>query len=221
MNDKDDEKYEEDPNDEDDDETPNPFNFFNLLQDPGKLGELFGSKQFQDMFQKVFKQIMGNLDKFPIDLKNLSPEEFQKELMKNMAKLGIKGPFMTGFNVSFDSEGNPVFDSFGNIKQKPDGKAEVDSVRQPLVEINEEEDHIIVIAEMPGVTKSDITLKATTHKLTISTEEKSSLGHRYYKEIDLPVAITSDYAKARYANGILEVKLKKESDEEQKDIHID
>jgi len=218
MKDKDEKEDKEEPKNDEDDEFQEPFNFFNFLQNPEKL---FKSKQFQNMFQKVFKNVMENIDKFPQDLKDLSSEDFQKEIMKNMEKFGIKGPFMAGFNVNFDSEGKPIINSFGNIKQKPDGKTEVDSAREPLVELNEEEDQIIVIAEMPGVKKENITLKATSNSLTISTEEKTSLGHRYYKEIELPSTINSDYAKARYANGILEVKLKKEKVEEQKDIKID
>jgi HSP20 family protein len=220
MTDKDDEEYNEDEEDEEENEF-HPFDFFKFLQNPEKLGDIFKSEQFQDMFQKIFKQIMGNLDNLPEDLQDLSPEDLQKELMKNMSKFGMKGPFMAGFNMNFDSEGKPVFNSFGNIKQKPDGEAKVDSVREPLVEVNEEEDKFIIIAEMPGVTKADITLKATTQQLTISTEKESSLGHRYYKKIELPNTINSDYAKARYANGILEVKLKKQGDEDQKEIKIE
>jgi HSP20 family protein len=61
---------------------------------------------------------------------------------------------------------------------------------------------------MPGVSKEDIELNATNRSITISTEKIVS-GRSYFKEIDLPAAIDSDYAKARYTNGILEVRLKK------------
>ncbi|GAH24111.1 unnamed protein product, partial [marine sediment metagenome] len=75
-------------------------------------------------------------------------------------------------------------------------------------EVNEADDQIIIIAEMPGVSKEDIELNATNRSITISTEKIVS-GRSYFKEIELPAAIDSDYAKARYTNGILEVKLKK------------
>ena len=89
----------------------------------------------------------------------------------------------------------------------------------PLVEVNEQDDQIILIAEMPGVTKEDIELKSTNYSMTISTK-KNVIGRNYYKEIDLPSAIDPNYAKARYQNGILEVKLKK-IEEQQKKIKID
>jgi HSP20 family protein len=111
-------------------------------------------------------------------------------------------------------------DSFGNIKPEPySGKPEVNPLREPLIEVNEEEDQIIVVAEMPGVSKEDVEIKATSRTLTISTKP-DSLAKKYHKEVELPAAINSDYAKARIQNGILEVKLKK-INERHKDIKVD
>lgn len=212
--DEDEDKYEDKDDNEDKDDFEVPFDFFKIMQDPSKL---FKSKEFKSMFQNIFQNLMKNL---PDNLKNLNPEDLQKEFMKNKSKFGWKGPFMAGFNINFDSEGKPVIDSFGNIKSEAQEGPKVDETREPLIEVSEEENKIIVIAEMPGVSKEEIELKATTHSLTISTEEKAPSGRKYYKEIELPSAINSDYAKARYANGILEVKLKK-SDEEHKNIKIE
>ncbi|MCJ7651680.1 MAG: Hsp20/alpha crystallin family protein, partial [Candidatus Lokiarchaeota archaeon] len=59
----------------------------------------------------------------------------------------------------------------------------------------------------------------TNYSLTISTKPQTE-SRSYYKEINLPTAINSDYAKARYVNGILEIKLKK-YDEKQNKIEVD
>jgi len=178
---------------------------FKDLGDPSKLfgnfdpAKLFNSKEFQKMFKEIFKQLAKNL---PKELQGLSPEEITREFMK-------KGPIMYGFNIGFGPDGKPIMDSFGNLEKEPiSGKRKVRKTREPLVEVNEDQDQIIVIAEMPGVSKEDIELNATNRSLTISTE-KIVFGRSYFKEIDLPAAINSDYAKARYTNGILEVKLKK------------
>jgi len=178
---------------------------FKDLGDPSKLfgnfdpAKLFNSKEFQKMFKEIFKQLAKNL---PKELQGLSPEEITREFMK-------KGPIMYGFNIGFGPDGKPIMDSFGNLEKEPiSGKRKVRETREPLVEVNEDQDQIIVIAEMPGVSKEDIELNATNRSLTISTE-KIVFGRSYFKEIDLPAVINSDYAKARYTNGILEVKLKK------------
>ncbi|MBY8982185.1 MAG: Hsp20/alpha crystallin family protein [Candidatus Lokiarchaeota archaeon] len=191
-----------------------PFDFSKFLKDPSKM---FKSKEFKKIFQKVYEKLVENL---PPEFKNISPEDFQKEFLKNKSKFGKPGPFVYGFNVNFDAGGRPTIDSFGNIKPEAHGSPKVDDVREPLVEITEEEDQIILIAEMPGVIKEDIEIKSTTQTLTISTKNKNFTGHSYYKEIDLPSAINSNYAKARYQNGILEIKLKK-IDEKHTNIKID
>jgi len=208
---------------DDEDEEEDPYGFFKIFGDPNKFlkdfdpSKLFGRREFRDIFKDIFEQIMKQL---PKEYQGLSPEDFAKEFMKNKSKFGIKGPIMYGFNVDFTADGKPKVDSFGNIKTEPySGKPRVKNVREPLVEVNEEQDQIVVIAEIPGVTKEDIELKATTRSLTISTKEKSA-SRKYYKEVALPTAINSDYARARYTNGILEVKLKKIA-EEHTNIQVD
>ena len=211
---------ENEDEDEDEDEYKDPFDIFKMFGDPNKFiknidpNKLFGSKEFQRIFKQIFKQIMSNL---PDDLRGLSPEELMREFTKNKSKFGF--PIMYGFNINIGPDG-PTIDSFGNVKAKPySGEPEVKKVREPLTEVNEEGDQIIVICEMPGVTREEIELKATTRSLTISTRSMDK-GRNYYKEVELPSPINSDYAKARYTNGILEVKLKK-IDEKQTNIKID
>ena len=203
--------FDDEYNDDEGDPFEGPFDFNKIFSDPSKL---FNSKQFKHLFKDIFGKIMKGL---PSDFQNLSPEDIQKEIMKNKDKFGF--PFIHGFNVNIGPDGKPRVDSFGNIKQKPSGKSKVEPSREPLVEINEEANQLVVIAEMPGVTKGDVELKATSHSLTISTKS-DSFGKKYYKEIELPAAINSDYAKARLQNGILEVKLKK-VDEKHTNIKID
>ena len=208
-------KKNKDEDEKDKEDADSPFDFLNFLKDPTKL---FKNRKFRQLFDQIFEKVSENL---PANFQDLSPEDIRKELMKNKDKFGFKGPFLYGFNVNIGPDGKPTVDSFGNLKQKagePE-KHEVDDVRKPLIEVDEQGINIIVIAEMPGVTKKDIELKATSHSLTISTKN-SEFGRNYYKEIELPAAINSDYAKARYQNGILEVKLKK-IDEKQTDIKID
>ncbi len=212
-------------NDDEDDEIKDPFDFFKYFDDPSKFfsdpnkflidpNKLFGSKDFRRLFKDIFDKILKNL---PPEFQNLSPEDLMREFRKNQSKFGF--PIMYGFNINIGKNGKPRIDSFGNIEPKPySGEPIVKSKREPLIEVMEEKDHILIIAEMPGVNRDDIELKATTRSLTISTRENSN--RNYYKEIELPSAINSDVAKARYTNGILEVRLKK-IDEKHTNIRID
>lgn len=217
-------KYDDEEDDEDEE---NPFNFFKFLGDPSKFpsdpskffmdpNKLFSSKQFRQLFNDIFEKISKNL---PPEFQNLSPEDLMREFRKNKSKFGLNSPIMYGFNVNIDKDGKPKIDSFGNIKPKPySGKPVVKSKREPLVEVVEEKDQIIVIAEMPGVDRDDIELEATSDSLIISTKENANRD--YYKNVKLTSAVNLDVAKARYTNGILEVRLNK-IDKKRTNIQID
>ncbi len=211
-------RNDENENEDDEEDDKNkPSDFFKFFTDPSKidLNKIFKTKDFQHLFKDIFKKISNNL---PKEFQGLSLEDIKKEFMKNKSKFGFE-PIIHGFNINIGSDGKPTIDSFGNIKTKPSGKPEINPTREPLVEVSEETDQITIIAEMPGVIKEEIEIKATSHSLTISTKS-NKIGRNYYKEIDLPSAINSDYAKARYINGILSIKLKKIK-EENKNIKID
>jgi HSP20 family protein len=217
-------KYDDE---EDDDEEEDPFNFFKYFADPSKFfsdpnkflidpSKLFSSKQFRQLFKDLLEKISKNL---PPEFQNLSPEDLMREFTKNKSKFGLNSPIMYGFNINIGPDGKPTIDSFGNIKPKSvSGEPVVKSKREPLIEVSEEREQIIVIAEMPGVERNDIELEATSDSLIISTKEHAKRS--YYKKIKLPSAIKSDVAKARYTNGILEVRLKK-IDERRTNIQID
>ena len=217
-------KYDDEEDDEDEE---NPFNFFKFLGDPSKFpsdpskffmdpNKLFSSKQFRQLFNDIFEKISKNL---PPEFQNLSPEDLMREFRKNKSKFGLNSPIMYGFNVNIDKDGKPKIDSFGNIEPKPySGKPVVKSKREPLVEVVEEKDQIIVIAEMPGVDRDDIELEATSDSLIISTKENAKRD--YYKNVKLTSAVNLDVAKARYTNGILEVRLNK-IDKKRTNIQID
>ena len=211
--------YEED-DEEDEDDPLNIIKWFkdsNIFKDPNNLFNNFDlSKMFDsDEFKKIFKQVLRNI---PEEYQDMSPEDIFKEFTKNATHSAF-------FKFGFDRDGKPVMQPFGKPtkgarREKPIPPKTKDTM-EPLVEVSEVEGQIIIIAEMPGVNKEDIEIKATNYSLTISTKPQS-VNRSYYKEIDLPTAINSDYAKARYVNGILEIKLKKKKyDEKQNKIEVD
>ncbi len=204
KNEDEDDKNEDegDKSEDEDNEEPEPIDFFSIFSNPEKF---INSKTFK----RFFNDIIQNLAKNMPELKNLTPEDLKNELLKNKNKFGMKGPFMYGFNVGIGPDGKPTIDSFGNIKTKPvTGKPEVREKREPMIELSEEEGFMVVIAEMPGVTREDIQLTLKPRSLTISAKSMSS-QREYFKVIEIPKTVDPNYAKARYKNGVLEVRLKK------------
>ena len=67
------------------------------------------------------------------------------------------------------------------------------------------DDEIWVVAELPGVSKDKIKVKVTENKVVI----RASNGKKYYKEIELPAEVDPKTAKAKYNNGVLDIRIKK------------
>jgi len=118
-------------------------------------------------------------------------------------KEGMKGVF--GFSVKTAIGGEPVVESFGNIRQTPEGPS-VEEVREPLTDIFDEEHEIRIYAEMPGVEEKDIRLDLKDDILDIRAE---SGQRKYHKEILLPAPVNPKTMTSRYSNGILEIEVGK------------
>ncbi|GAB4316518.1 MAG: hypothetical protein Kow0069_18770 [Promethearchaeota archaeon] len=137
------------------------------------------------------------------------PRESTEEAPEERAKrYQVRGPFVYGFSLNVGPDGKPRIHSFGNVKPNKEGRAEVKDVRDPLVDIVEEKDHVLVVAEIPGVTKEDVRLYATEDSLTIEAESDDG-SRRYKKTVKVPARINPDIAKASYRNGILTIRLTK------------
>lgn len=107
--------------------------------------------------------------------------------------------------------------------------------RTPLSDVRETDNEVIVIVELPGVSKEDIQLKATEDSLEIKVETKKLVEEReegffrkersyrgFYRRIMLPSKVIPESARAKYENGVLEVRLPKaEAKEKAKKIRIE
>ena len=102
--------------------------------------------------------------------------------------------------------GRPIIESFGNIRETTKGPV-VEEVREPIVDIFDEKDHILVIAELPGVTEEKIKIEIAGDILSLSASDSD---RKYAKEILLPSKVKPSSLKSAYKNGILEIKLDKE-----------
>ena len=120
------------------------------------------------------------------------------------------GPFVYGYSVKIGPDGKPTVREFGNMKPGSRGEEglplNLQDQREPLVDVIDEEDQIIVLAELPGVDKEEIQLYVDEHMLTIKVDTPE---RRYHKELALPGEIDASSSKSTYRNGVLETVLKK------------
>jgi len=150
-------------------------------------------------FGGLFKGL-GNL----IDLASkLSEEGVERSGEIRGLPKGAKGVY--GFSIR-TLAGKPVVETFGNLRETTRGPV-VEEVREPMVDIFDEEDHISVIAELPGVSQDEIEIEVIGDILNLSA---SGTDRKYAKEMLLPSKVRSETLKTVYRNGILEITLEKE-----------
>ena len=125
------------------------------------------------------------------------------ELNFDQMKKGMKGVY--GFTIKSAVGGSPKVETFGNIVKTAQGP-KVNEEREPITDVFDESDEVVVIAEMPGIDESDILIELNDDILEISTK---SLKKSYRKELLLPVKAENNSFQKKYINGILEIRIKK------------
>ncbi|MFH0714865.1 MAG: archaeal heat shock protein Hsp20 [Candidatus Diapherotrites archaeon] len=169
---------------------------------------------------------MANFDKrkpffdFPFDFDKLEGmmDQLMNDMMSDSHRAGNK-PVVFGINMRFDPKtGKPVVEEFGNVSQQG-GQPVVLDAREPLVDIQETGDEVLVTAELPGVEKKDVNLVPLKNdQVEISVNARDA---KFYKIVKLPSPVLPETAKANFNNGILEVTFKKDAKSAKPKIKIE
>jgi len=114
----------------------------------------------------------------------------------------LKGVY--GVRVRTMADGRPSVKPFGNIKKTPKGPV-VEEMREPMVDVFEEPNEIIIIAEMPGIEEKDIKVEIKGDILNINAEGEN---RKYQKEVLLSMPAKAEDMDWSYKNGVLEIKIK-------------
>ncbi len=142
-------------------------------------------------------------------------DEIMNELMKTAFSSSFRAepgkPFVYGFSMRTGPDGKPIIEEFGNVR--PHGRPVISDAREPLVDVIDRENEVVVIAELPGVDKEKIDLEVgkDTVEIKVDTPEK-----KYYKLVELPAEVEEEGVEATYKNGVLEVKLKRKEKKKEK-----
>jgi HSP20 family protein len=96
------------------------------------------------------------------------------------------------------------------------------TMRIPTVDVYEEKDDVVIKAEIPGLSKEDMSVQVADSMLTIKGEKKREeevKEDEYYqcersfgsfmREVALPCEVKADEVKASFKNGVLEVRMPK------------
>ena len=79
----------------------------------------------------------------------------------------------------------------------------VQEVREPAVDVFEESDHTLIVAEMPGIGAEDVRLDVNGDLLTMTAERGDK---KYRKEILLPASFLREKMQVSCTNGVVEIR---------------
>jgi HSP20 family protein len=152
--------------------------------------------------EEMFRQIEEMMDRMMREMNEgtLIDSEAFEEMLRNPEGTN---PYVFGFSMKVGPDGRPIIQRFGN--PPADEGAEAPSL-EPLVDVVEEDDEIIVVAEVPGVERDEIKVRIKGTTLTIHADNPD---RPYHKVIELPSKVLKEDAKSAIRNGVLEVRLKK------------
>ena len=146
----------------------------------------------------------GELNKFIAEFLESAAKEFSEyDQIKPQAE-----PMVYGFNLSIGSNGRPILETFGNIdpKRKVQQQSSASTSHERLVDVIDGGDKVTIIAELPGILKEDLVIKASRSELII---ESNVQGRKYRKTVLMPKVVDPDTANAQLNNGVLEVTFNK------------
>ena len=147
---------------------------------------------FDDEFDRIFKRMSNsfvNLDDLLDQTRNAN---------------SVSGPYYYGYTMTTGPDGKPIVKEYGNVKP---GLLPGSDTRDPVVDtvVDEKEKTVKLIAEMPGVEKSNINVVIEKNIVKIDAEQDKK---KYHSQVPLRIKVDENSVKASYKNGILEVTLK-------------
>jgi HSP20 family protein len=148
----------------------------------------------------IFKG-MGDFFELISDMVERGESEVSRTGEFTVKGLGDRARGVYGFTVRTGLGGTPRVERFGNIRSTEEGPV-VDEVREPLVDVFDEGESILVVAELPGVAEEEITVEVMDDVLSLETGG----DRKYAKEVLLPCRVDADSMRKACKNGVLELR---------------
>ena len=143
---------------------------------------------FDTEIDKIFKSMSTSF----FDVNNVF-EEFKDN--------SNSGPLFYGYTMTVGPDGKPSVQEYGNVK--PD-YPHISDTREAIVDtiVDEKEKVVKLIAEMPGVEKTDVKILVDKNVVDITAEHGEK---KYHCKVPLQHKVDENSAKATYKNGILQL----------------
>ena len=146
---------------------------------------------FDSEFDRIFKKMSNAF--FNID-----------DMFEEFKTSSGSGPYYYGYTMTVGPDGKPVVKEYGNVKPN---LLPTSDTREPIVDtiVDEKEKVVKLIAEMPGVEKTDVKIVVENKTVDLSAEHNEK---KYHTKVPLKHKVDENSAKASYKNGILQIVFK-------------
>lgn len=163
--------------------------------------------------RRDLRDMVDDLDKYFEELENDIQKMMRADFLEGR---GPMKPFVAGFSLRLGPEGKPTIQYFGDSPQSEEG------FRAPMTEqvVDAKSGTLRVVADVPGVEKSDIEISATEQAVTLQAAREN---RRYRVVVPLKAEVEPESAKAEYRNGILQISfsLKDKSNKAARRVRVD
>jgi HSP20 family protein len=174
-----------------------------------RLGAMFGQEKKTvstdiEGFLKGVGSLVEQLGKLSEQAHKVGDEVSRSGVLNTGKKTRLTGVY--GFTVKSALDKNSVkVEPFGNIyKDQNLGEIEIQEIREPLIDIFDESDYLLIIAEVPGIVQDDIRLELKDDILIFSAENGEK---KYRKEMLLQDSYSAQNMNYLCRNGVLEIKI--------------
>lgn len=155
-------------------------------------------KKLLEMFEKLGKE-------FDTEFEDLDNEDLNDNLFGNSSD-----------NISDFLNNHPLVDGM-----QTNGKMGVSDFAEPLYEVVEEDEEVVVIADVPGFEDDQISLRADENQVRIDAESTDSMRRESMSHVfSLPCEVVPEEADATLENGVLTVTLPRVETDDETQIEI-
>ncbi len=201
--------------------TPDPFDAWRNRRPDGSAdpssprprgGDPKDLASFMAEFEKDFPGFFADFEREFARMSSML-EKVMEDAIKHAQGPQRGEPFVYGFSMRVGNDGMPKIQPFGSaVNQNPvvDAPEGLPESREPMHDVIETDAEVTVTVEMPGVEKGDVKLQVAQDAVTVKVEK----GRRYAARIRLPAKVDASSAKATFKNGILDLTLRKQPDQD-------
>ena len=122
-----------------------------------------------------------------------------------------------GYSIVVGPDGRPVVREFGNVRPGHSGRLGDRSIQVDTI-VDEKNNEIKMVAEIPGVEKKDIEIVLEDEGVVIDATRDQT---KFHTTVPLRHDVNRDSIKASYKNGILEIVLGIENKPKGKTVRVD